>query len=242
MKKFRAQISIGLICALLGFMITYQLKVINKQNAATTDVNKNTPEIIIENVQLKKQIEETKKKIDELETKTSEYENAASGRDLLSKQLYKDLQDSRILTGGTELVGKGVIIYIEPRTDIFDSSIVEDNIRDTDLIHIRNELNVADAEAISINGIRLTSRSSIRTGGDAIVINDERIPSNGKFTINVIGNKDLLVAAMDFRGTLSEYILASFKITTVPTEEVVIPKYNKTYKFEFARPIEKEEK
>ncbi|MCJ7688886.1 MAG: DUF881 domain-containing protein [Clostridiaceae bacterium] len=239
MKKFRAQISIGLICALLGFMVTYQLKVINTQNTVTADVNKNTPEIIIENVQLKKQIEETKKKIDELEVKTSEYENAASGRDLQSKQLYKDLEESRMLTGGTEVGGKGIIIYIEPRTDIFDSSIVETNILDKDLIHIRNELNAVDAEAISINGIRLTSRSAIRTGGNAIIINDERIPSNERITINVIGNKKLLISAMEFPGTLSTNLLDNFTIKTVPTEKVVIPKYNKTYKFEFASPIEK---
>ncbi|MBK5241274.1 DUF881 domain-containing protein [Clostridium sp.] len=240
MKKFRAQISIGLICALLGFMITYQLKVLNKQNTAATDVNKNTPEIITENVQLKKQIEETKKKISELEAKTSEYESAASGRDQESKLLYEALNESRILTGGTEVEGEGVIIYIDPRIDIFDSSIGETNIRDVDLVHIRNELNAVDAEAISINGIRLTSRSAIRTGGNAIIINDERIPSNERITINVIGNKKLLVSAMEFPGTLSEQLLNSFTIKTTPTDKVLIPKYNKTYKFEFAKPVEKE--
>ncbi|MGH4120065.1 DUF881 domain-containing protein [Clostridium sp.] len=238
MKKFRAQISIGLICVLLGFMITYQLKVMSKQNAAITDVNKNTPEIITENVQLKKQIEETKKKIDELEAKNSEYEKAASGSDQATKLLYKELQDSRLLTGGIEVSGTGVIIYIEARSDIFDSSIAALPVVDKDLAHIINELNAVDAEAISINGIRLTSRSAIRTGGNSIIINDERIPSNEKITINVIGNKKLLVAAMGYPGTLSSDLIDYFNVTTTPTDKVEIPKYNKTFKFDYAKPIE----
>ena len=80
MKKFRSQISIGIICVLLGFMITYQFKMISKQNSAA-DTNKNTPEIITENEQLKKSKIEMQKKIDELDAKTKEYENAAKGRD-----------------------------------------------------------------------------------------------------------------------------------------------------------------
>ena len=94
MKKFRSQISIGIICVLLGFMITYQFKMISKQNSAT-EPNKNSPEIIIENEQLKKQIEETKKKVTELDGKVMEYENAAKGLDQQSQILYKQLEESR---------------------------------------------------------------------------------------------------------------------------------------------------
>lgn len=242
MKKFRAQISIGIICALLGFMVTYQLKMINKQNSAIADANKTSPEIIIENQQLKKQIEETKKKVDELESKTNEYENTASGIDLQSKLLYKDLEESRILTGGTEVEGPGIKIYIDPRTDIFDNNLGAPIIVDTDLVHIVNELNAVDAEAISINGIRLTSRTAIRTAGNAIIINDERIPSNERITINAIGNKVVLVGAIKFSGTLSTNLIENFITTATPTDKIQVPKYSKAYKFEYAKPIEKKEK
>jgi uncharacterized protein YlxW (UPF0749 family) len=242
MKKFRAQISIGIICALLGFMVTYQLKMINKQNSAISDANKTSPEIIIENQQLKEQIEETKKKVAELESKTNEYESAASGRNQQSKQLFEDLEELRTLTGGTEVEGPGIIILLDPRTDIFDSSLGEPIIRDEDLLHIVNELNVVDAEAISINGIRLTSRSAIRTAGNAIVINNERIASNERITIKAIGNKVVLVGAIEFQGTLSLNLIENFKTTVQPTDKIQVPKYSKTYKFEYAKPIEKESK
>ena len=90
MKKFRSQMSIGIICVLLGFMISYQFKMISKQSAAA-DTNKNSPEIITENEQLKKSKDEMQKKIDELDAKTKDYENAAGGRDDASKLLNKTL-------------------------------------------------------------------------------------------------------------------------------------------------------
>ena len=238
MKKFRSQISIGIICVLLGFMITYQFKMISKQNSAA-DPNKNTPEIITENEELKKQKEELQKKIDELDAKTKEYENAARGRDEQSELLYKELEETRILTGGTEVEGEGMIIYITPKSNIFGSNPEDQLIDDTDLVHIVNELNAADAEAISINDIRLTSRSGIRNAGNAIIINGERISYNKRITIEAIGKKDILESAISFPGAIPQNLSQTCDISMEKSNKIKIPKYNKTYKFEFAKPIEK---
>jgi uncharacterized protein YlxW (UPF0749 family) len=237
MKKFRSQISIGVICVLLGFMITYQFKMLGKQNA-TAEPNKNTPEIITENEQLKKQSEELKKKIDELDAKTKEYEKSAVGKNEQSDLLYKSLEETRILTGGTEVEGEGMIIYIDPDSNIFGSNPEAQRINDRDLVHIVNELNSADAEAISINDIRLTSRSGIRNAGNAIVINDERISYSKRITIKAIGRKDLLEQAIAFAGSIQQDLNGIAKITMEKTDKVKISKFNKTYKFEFAKPIE----
>ena len=238
MKKFRSQISIGIICILLGFMTTYQFKMISKQNAVT-DANKNMPEIISENEQLKKSKEEMQKKIAELDAKTKEYENSAMGRDEQSELLFKELEETRILTGGTEVEGEGMIIYITPKSNIFGSNPDSQLINDTDLVHIVNELNAADAEAISINDIRLTSRSGIRNAGNAIIINDERVSYNKRVVIKAIGRKDILESAISFPGAIPQSLSQSCDISMEKSSEIKIPKYNKTYKFEFAKPIEK---
>lgn len=239
MKKFRSQMSIGIICILLGFMITYQFKMISKQNAAAV-TSKDSPEIINENEQLKKSKIEMQKKIDELDAKTKTYENAAQGRDEKSGLLYKDLEETRILTGGTEVEGEGIIIYITPKSNVFGSKNPdEQRIYDSDLVHIVNELNAADAEAISINDIRLTSRSGIRDAGNAIIINDERISYSKRVTIKAIGKKDILEGAISFPGAITQELSEACDITMEKSDKIKIPKYNKTYKFEFAKPIEK---
>ncbi|MCB2288910.1 DUF881 domain-containing protein [Clostridium sp. CS001] len=238
MKKLWSQISIGIVCILLGFMITYQFKMISKQSLVT-DTDKNSPEILMENEQLKKSKEELKKKIDELNAKTKEYENVARGRDEQSELLYKELEETRILTGGTEVEGKGLIIYITPKSNIFGSSAESQRINDSDLVHIVNELNAADAEAISINDIRLTSRSGIRNAGNAIIINDEKVSYNKRITIKVIGRQDILEGAMSFSGAIPQNLMLNCDISTEKSDKIKIEKYNKTYKFEYAKPIEK---
>lgn len=242
MKKFRAQLSIGLICVLLGFMISYQFKVIGRQNSIADPNNSNTPEIIIENEQLKKSITDMQKKIDELDGKTKEYESAAGGRDAASELLRKELDETRILTGGTEVEGEGVTILIEPKNSIFGSNTENQAIYDSDLVHIVNELRTADAEAISINDIRLTSRSGIRVAGNAIIINNERISYSRRITIKAIGRQDLLEKAISFPGAIPRTLSQNCDITMEKSgekEKIIIPKYNGTYKFEFAKPIEK---
>ncbi|MGH4140959.1 DUF881 domain-containing protein [Clostridium sp.] len=238
MKKFKSQMSIGIICVLLGFMVSYQFKMISKQNSVV-DTKSNTPEIITENEQLKKSKVELQKKIDELETKTVEYETAAKGRDEESGVLYKELEETRILTGGTEVKGEGITIYITPKSDIFGSSPEDQRINDTDLVLIVNTLNAADAEAISINDIRLTTRSGIRNAGNAIIINDERISYSKRVTVKAIGNKGLLEGAISFAGAIPQSLNETCTITMEESDKIIIPKYNKTYKFDFAKPIEK---
>jgi len=238
MKKFRSQISIGFICVLLGFMITYQFKMISKQNSAA-EPNKNTPEIITENEQLKNSKIEMQKKIDELDTKIKEYEDAAGGRNAASELLSKELDETRILTGGTDVQGEGMTIYITPKSSIFGSTPNDQLINDTDLVHIVNELNAADAEAICINDIRLTSRSGIRNAGNAIIINDERISYSKRITIKAIGKSDILESAISFPGAIPQSLSQTCDISMEKSSKIIIPKYNKIYKFEFAKPIEK---
>lgn len=238
MKKFRSQISIGIICVLLGFMTTYQFKMISKQNSAA-EIDKNTPEIITENEQLKKSKIEMQKKIDELDTKTKEYETAAGGKNVESELLSKELDETRILTGGTAVEGEGMTIYITPKSSIFGSDSQDQLINDTDLVHIVNELNAADAEAISINDIRLTSRSGIRNAGNAIIINDERISYSKRITIKAIGKSDILESAISFPGAIPQSLSQTCDITMEKSNKIEITKYNKIYKFEFAKPIEK---
>ncbi|MBU3111821.1 DUF881 domain-containing protein [Clostridium lacusfryxellense] len=241
MKKFKSQISIGVICILLGFMITYQFKMINKQNSTVVvQPDTNTPEIITENEQLKKSKVDMQKKIDALDAKTKEYENTAGGRDEASKILNKALEETRTLTGETEVEGEGLIIYIDPKSDIF-GSISDDrqSIQDSDLVHIVNELYSGGAEAICINDIRLTVRSGIRTAGNAILINDEKIIPNKRVTIKAIGKSSILYGTIKFPGAIPPDLITACDVTYEELKKVTIPKYNKTYDFEYAKPIVK---
>lgn len=231
MKKFSSQISVALVCAFLGFMLTYQFKVMYRRNTSV-DVNKQNAEIILENEQLRKQKEEYLNKIDELEGQIIEYEKSAVGRDEQSQMLLRRLEETRLLLGTTDVKGEGVIIYITPSSSILGGS--SQPIHDFDLVTIVNELKAAKAEAISINDVRLTSNAGIRNASNTIVINNsERISTYDRVTIKAIGRRDLLDAA------LSLLPQGLFEIEWKTYDEITIPKSNEFIEFKYAKPVEK---
>jgi uncharacterized protein YlxW (UPF0749 family) len=65
-------------------------------------------------------------------------------------------------------------------------------VQDIDLQHVANGLWAAGAEAVSINGQRLTARSAIRTAGSAI--NVDFRPLSPPYTIDAVGDPKSLAA------------------------------------------------
>lgn len=196
MKK-TSQISIALVCAILGFMLSHQFKSIVKQEKTLNITSKSSEDVTVEIDQYKKEKTELEKKVDELQGKLKDYENKASSKSDATKNLLQELETTRLLTGNTDVKGPGVVIYLNPINDIFGST-PSDKITDKHLVYLVNELRFAGAESIAINGIRIVNRTGIRIAGNYIMINDERVSPNKRITIEAIGNKDLLYATIDF--------------------------------------------
>ncbi|GAA0121362.1 MAG: DUF881 domain-containing protein [Clostridium argentinense] len=237
MKKFSYQITIALIFLLLGYMLTTQISTINKQTISENE-EKTNPEIIIENEHLRKQKEELEKEINELNGKAKEFEEAAAGRTEESKLLLQELQQTRLQTGSVDVKGEGITIYITPKKNLFANDIKYRPMTGENLLGIVNELNAADAEAISINDIRLTSRSGIRDGGDNIIINNERISPQQRVVIKAIGNKKLLEQAVNFPGAIPDGLLKLCDVDFQTSDEVIIKKTSVNPKFDYAKQVE----
>lgn len=90
------------------------------------------------------------------------------------------------LTGYTPVVGPGVRITLDDSPDGSVNGIV----RDEDLAILVNGLWAAGAEAIAVNGQRLTALSGISTVGPAIHVNTR--PLTPPYTLEVIGNPNTL--------------------------------------------------
>lgn len=218
-------------------MVTSQLNMREKQKVVAE--NKQSPEILVENEQLKKQKDELEKKVNELIEKSQNYENAAAGKTDESNLLVQELQETRLRAGLTDVKGPGVIIYITPKANLFAAPVNRQPIIDFDLLGIVNELNAAGAEAVSINDIRLTNRSGIRTANNGIIVNNERISSQKRVTIKAIGKKSDLENAVNFPGTISVDLKSICEVSIEPSDEVVIKKGQDALKYEYVKEVEK---
>ncbi|ABS35295.1 DUF881 domain-containing protein [Clostridium botulinum] len=235
MKK-TSQISIALVCAILGFMLSYQFKSIVKQEKTLNITSKSSEDVTVEIDQYKKEKVELEKKVDELQGKLKDYENKASSKSDATKNLIKELETTRLLIGNTNVEGPGVVIYLNPINDIFGSA-PSDKLTDKHLVYLVNELRFAGAESIAINGIRIVNRTGIRIAGNYIMINGERVSPNKRITIEAIGNKDLLYATLDFPEVFESF-KAICDIKYEKKDSIKMSKYNKVYKNEYAKPVE----
>ncbi len=91
------------------------------------------------------------------------------------------------LTGFTAVIGEGIRIELD-NGEVSDPDT--ESIRDSDLALLVNALWTAGAEAISINGQRLTARTAIRNSGTAIEVNSTGIAP--PYVVLAIGNNDTL--------------------------------------------------
>jgi uncharacterized protein YlxW (UPF0749 family) len=142
-------------------------------------------------------VKETKKLQDEIakvrEEKTKLEETLAKG-DGLAKTLNEELQKTKLLAGLTEVRGPGIVMILEdskkgpPSNRQFEKPNYI--IHDYTLQQAINELNASGAEAISINGQRIISRTPVRCVGPTAIVNDVRTAS--PFEIKAIGNPDTL--------------------------------------------------
>lgn len=197
-KKCGSSIALTAICLLLGVIMGAQYNTVQKQNITlgiqrVTELSASLKKEQTENESLHKQLKEHEKKL-------REYEDSLSGEGQAVKALKSELDQVRSVSGFTDVQGRGITVTIN------DSSNASKNggninaylVHAEDILAIINELNVAGAEAISINEQRFIGISSVRCVGSVVNINGIKIAS--PFVISAIGNPDILEAALVFPG------------------------------------------
>lgn len=124
--------------------------------------------------------EARRKELAELEKQTEE---------LRARQLGKDSSPASRLTkvaaaaGATRVTGPGVVITVDDSTTLTgtDAEVI-----DQDLRVLVNGLWASDAEAISINGHRVTNHTAIRGAGRAITV--DYVSLTRPYVVRAIGN------------------------------------------------------
>ncbi|WP_139904241.1 DUF881 domain-containing protein [Clostridium thermarum] len=239
MKKIGSQLTVAVVCGLLGFMLTYQFQLLSKNKNKISSNDYNNTQITVELEQLKKAKADLEKSNSELMEQLKKYEESVTSNGDMSRELKNQLDYTRMLLGYTDVEGPGVIIYINPASDLFSADVNRQLLTHSDLAYLVNELNFAGAEAIAINDSRITSQTGMRiSNGDAYIwVNEEKVSPSQRITIKAIGNKVNLSSALDFTGTLTAGNLGFYDITYEKSDSIRIPKYNKVYKNEYIKPI-----
>lgn len=213
---------IFLTIALVVGIIIWQANTVSKTNIKEIETLRDTElKAEINNTRMKNKELETK--INELNSNIKEYENNNNVNS--EKLIDEELKNTEIMLGYTDLVGEGIIITLEDNN--------RRKIDANDILYLINQLWVAGAEAISVNGKRIVSTSEVTlVNFEKIYVNTERL--DGPYVVKAIGNKQELERVLaNKNGYISEMLGNGKNVSYELYDHVKIPKYKNEIRIKY---------
>ncbi len=105
--------------------------------------------------------------------------------------LLAQLRQDQVPSGVVPVTGPGVQVRLTDAADVSDPA---SRVQDVDLRVVVNALWSGGAEAVAINGARLTSLTAIRSAGSAVLVDLQPLAS--PYTVEAVGDADALSQAL----------------------------------------------
>ena len=231
------QVTLGAALLFLGFLIAAQLASEGPRVRYTTQERSPLVETA---TQLQDRQEALKARIVELRAQIQAAEQAGAGSAALVSELNDALQQARIAAGLIPLAGTGIVLQLEDSSEppAADANPSDYLVGARDLRTVVGELWASGAEAIAINGERLTATTAIIDVGPSILANAAYLA--GPYQITALGPADLypkLAAApgfVDFIRSRAEGF--GIRVSIAQPESVDMPAFVGTVTLRYARP------
>lgn len=141
---------------------------------------------------------------EQIEKYQKQVENNGRASKAQTAKFNAEIDKLKILMGMAPVKGEGIVIRLSDNPDAAKNAgpdagpFLPGIVHDFDLLQVVNELRAAKAEAIAVNGVRITGFTPIRCVGPVIYINFEAKPA--PFIIEAIGNSADLKSAVSMPG------------------------------------------
>ncbi len=164
-RRPRGRWDLALIAVIIGVLFT----------VAAAETTRSAPALETERTELITRIRQAEAQQDAqraqiatLDAEIAQLRTTALGDDAQAEELTTQLAALEPVTGASAVKGPGLVITVDDAAA--DSGDSRDQVLDIDLQVLVNGLWGSGAEAISINGHRLSNLTAIRSAGDAITV------------------------------------------------------------------------
>ena len=141
----------------------------------------------------KAKYEEAEEQYKENKNTIEEYKNTANENEKTSELLDKELDQTNMLLGLTDVAGPGVVVTMKNTAEM---DYTASNIR-----NLINELKYAGAEAISINGNRIVNLTDIVEINDSYILMYGNTRLNSPYVVKAIGDTTYLTSTLNMKNT-----------------------------------------
>jgi uncharacterized protein YlxW (UPF0749 family) len=230
MSSIRAQITVGLVCLLLGVGLVMQFR---SQRLAHQNVPASSTDQAVYISQLSESNADLRRQVDELAGELARYGQGGPGGPADAAALEKDLRALQIADGEVSVTGPGVSVLVDGEANLVEIQ---------DLV---NELRNASAEAIAVNGVRVVARAAIVGAENGRVVIDRQALAP-PYRLEAIGDPDTLVGALERKGGLIALLEAGdpnlkIEVTRHDAEDQAarlhLPAVAQPFEWTFARPV-----
>lgn len=184
-RASRAQVLAGVLCAVVGFALVVQLRQTNE-----------TPLAGLRQEDLVRILDETTERgdalqaeADDLQRERDELLSGSDRRQTALEALRRSATTNGILSGRLPAQGPGVVVTLRDP---------DGQIQALTMLHVLEELRNAGAEAIELNGQRITASSAFTGSRGELELDD--VPLEEPFVWLAIGRPDTIAIAMQIPG------------------------------------------
>ncbi len=217
----RSRLALTVLCFLLGVGLVAQLRARRDQvslaNVPSTDQSEILGGLVVANGELRNEVQK-------LEGEIQAYEKA-SERAVLP-QMGEELGYMRIVNGAVAVTGGGVEMRVGA------------GVTYVDLQDVLNEIRNVGAEAIALNGLRLTATSAIVATEQGMAADGNSISS--PYVFQAIGDPATMVTALNRRGGVLDLLRGAYpdlEVTVTAVPLMVLPPARNSQPFVLAQPV-----
>jgi uncharacterized protein YlxW (UPF0749 family) len=232
------QVTLGAALLALGFLIAAQLGAEGPRVRYTTQ--ERTP-LLETATELQAQQDGLKNRILELRSAIQGVEGQSTGSADLVRQLNAELEEARIAAGLIALTGSGMVLLLDDSQVPVPpgASDAEYLVGSRDIRSVVEELWIAGAEAIAVNGERVTPTTAIIDIGSSLLVNSAYLAP--PYQVTAIGSEDLYerlsrsAGFIDFVRSRAEAY--GIRLSFAEPESVDMPAFAGTVTLRYSRPL-----
>jgi uncharacterized protein YlxW (UPF0749 family) len=213
-KKISRNISISIVCIILGLALSWQFQSIRNNAKVMNLESQKKDDLIVKILNEQKNNENLKAKLSEVQVQLSKFENARGNSDLNMKLLSDEIQKLKTIAGLTDVKGRGVVVSFAKEDSL--------NVEDDDILFVLNELRATDAQALAINEQRIIDTSEVRVAGGYIMVNGRHVIP--PYQIKAIVDPDNATNALNMIGGALEKIKLFIGVEVTKSDDIEIPK------------------
>lgn len=223
-KQKGNRVILAFICFILGFMLSFSYQY-TKNETAKRDITdrqwQKEYEYRKQLIQIQKENRQLKNELVQKQDKVAEMEKTLADERTAYTDLAEEAEKLRMYVGESKVKGKGIEITLSDASYIpSEQSATDYMVHEQHVFKVIHELLISGAEAIAINGQRISHRSYIVCNGPVIEVDGTQHAA--PFVISAIGNPTVLASALNIPGGVKDLLVQDNIIVKIVNKDEIV--------------------